>query len=315
MNMRRAKSSRNMQVLLAMASMLWAGTGVGLAAGDAKTNPAGPEAEIRAAAEQLREAARQGDAERLTEMYTVDAQLILPGKTIVGRDAIRAHMKLAIAAGVRDFRNEEQEFFVGDGVVVEAGLVLFYDASGTRRNADRYMTLWKKVDGRWRIHRDMAVPVAAPAPVQATQPPAASFAVKQVEPYSAIVLPMTGSFSQTSEAIGRIGASLGGPPAGPPFARYFNSPESVSEAELKWEVGFPVPKGTTATAPFEVRDFPAETVAFAVVAGPYEASRPWPQFVQWAIEQGYQIVGPAMEIWMDGPKTEMRIAVRKPDSK
>jgi uncharacterized protein (TIGR02246 family) len=274
-------------------------------------------AEYRAATEQLREVLRRGDVERLTEMYTPDAQLILPGKTVVGRDAIRTHAAVAVAAGVRDFRLEEQEFFPGDGTAVETGRAMFYDATGKLLGTSRYMTLWKKTEDGWRIHRDIGVPVpaAAGAPEQVSGHAARPFGVKGIEPYSAIVLPMSGSFSQTSDALGRVAASLGVSPAGPAFGRYFNSPDSVSEAELKWEVGLPVPKGTTAAAPFQVREFPAETVAFVVVGGPYEASRPWPQFVQWVTDHGYQITGPAMEIWMEGPKTEMRIPVSKAGSR
>jgi hypothetical protein len=151
----------------------------------------------------------------------------------------------------------------------------------------------------------------AGAEARGSQQSNAVFAVKQTEPCSAIVLPMTGSYSQHGEAIGRVAASLGAPPSGPPFGRYHNSPENVAEAELKWEVGFPVPLKTTVQAPFEPREFPSETVVFAVIEGSHEASRPWRELVEWALGQGYEITGPAMEIWMDGPKTEMRLPVRK----
>lgn len=265
---------------------------------------------IAAATVQLREALQQGNAERLADMYTPDAQLILPGQTLSGHEAVLAHAKAAVAAGLRDFRNQDQEFFSGDGLVVETGRTSFYNAAGTLLGTDRYMTVWKKLDVGWRILRDMAVPEKMAAQSSAAAKPAA-FAVKQVQPYTTMVLPMTGNYSQSSAAIGRVAGGLGVEPAGPPFSIYFNSPTSVRESELKWEVGFPVPKGAAASAPFAVREFPEQTVAFAVIAGPYEAQRPWSQLIEWAIRQGYQIAGPAMEIWMEGPKTEMRIPVRK----
>jgi AraC family transcriptional regulator len=182
------------------------------------------------------------------------------------------------------------------------GLVTAFDTAATNPTERRYMR---------RIPRDIGVPVTSDA--QSSRQSVFVFAVKQVESYSAVVLPMSGSYSQHGEAIGRIAASLGAPPSGPPFGRYYNSPEYVAEAELKWEVGFPVPSNTAARAPFEPREFPAETVVYAVIEGSHEASRPWRDLVEWAFRHGYEITGPAMEIWMNGPKTEMRLPVRKPE--
>jgi AraC family transcriptional regulator len=276
----------------------------------AQTVAAGVEAAIQTAETHMRDALQQKDAEGLAQVYAPDAQIMMPGQVISGRDAILAHFKFAIGAGVHDFRIQDREVFSGDGLAVETGRTMFYNAAGTLMGIDHYMTLWKNVDGAWRIFRDMAVPVKTPAQAAAAAKPAA-FAIKQVEPYSAMVLPMTGSFAQTSAAIGRLAAALGTEPAGPPFNVYFNSPANVPESDLKWEVGFPVPKGTSASSPFEIRDFPEQTVAFAVIAGPYDAARPWRELIEWAMQQGYQIAGPPMEIWMEGPKTEMRIPVKK----
>jgi AraC family transcriptional regulator len=279
----------------------------------AQTPPAGAEAGIRSADAQMLEALHQKDAARLAQVYAPDAQIALPGQLIRGHDAILAHMEYVVGAGVHDFRIEDQEIFAGDGLAVETGRTMFYDAAGTLMGTDHYMTLWKNIGGSWRIFRDMAVPAGAPA--KAAAPAAqAAFAIKQVEPYSAMVLPMTGSYSQISEAIARVGGALGTAPAGPPFTVYFNSPANTPEQGLKWEVGFPAPKGTAASAPFQIREFPGRTVAYAVIAGPYDAQRPWRELIEWAIRQGYQIAGPAMEIWMEGPKTEMRIPVMKKPS-
>jgi AraC family transcriptional regulator len=97
-----------------------------------------------------------------------------------------------------------------------------------------------------------------------------------------------------------------------PFGRYHNSPAEVPPEGLSWEVGFPVPAGTEAPAPFEVRTIDDGTVATALVGGPHDAAeRPWAQLVEWAEKDGYQVAGPAMELWLDGPKTEMRVAVRR----
>ncbi len=141
------------------------------------------------------------------------------------------------------------------------------------------------------------------------------FAVKESEPFHAVVLRMTGSYKQHGEAIGKLAAWLGAAgvrPLGAPFGRYLNSPDEIPEASLEWEVGFPVPAGTQAEAPFEVREIADGDVATVVIGGPHDTTtRPWAELVAWAEKRGYDVVGPAMEIWQDGPKIEMRIVVRK----
>jgi AraC family transcriptional regulator len=276
----------------------------------AQAPSAAAQASIRTANEELRAALQHRDPERLAQMYASDAQIVLPGQTIVGHEAILAHMQFAVGAGVRDFRIQDQELFGGEGFVVETGRTSFYDAAGTLMGVDRYMTLWRNVDGSWRVFRDMAVPEKTASQRGAARE-AFHFAVKQVQPYSALVLPMTGSFSQISPAIARVAAARGDTPGGPAFTIYFNSPANVPESDLKWEAGFPVPSGTKASAPFEIREFPEQTVVFAVISGPYDAERPWGGLLDWAGQHGYEPSGPPMEIWMDGPKTEMRLPVRK----
>jgi hypothetical protein len=79
---------------------------------------------------------------------------------------------------------------------------------------------------------------------------------------------------------------------------------------LRWEVGFPVPEGTTAAAPFEVRKIDEPLVVSAIVAGPHSQAKPWPDLFQWIGKNGYVPAGPIMTNWLDGPATEMRVAVK-----
>ncbi len=169
--------------------------------------------------------------------------------------------------------------------------------------------------------------LAASAPAQ--QPPAPPAAPPQakpafetqvitLEPAHAVVLPMKGSYAQHQEAFGRLGgffAGRGVTPSGPPFARYFSDP-SVGEANLVWEVGFPVPAGVTAEAPFEVKELPATLAAVHVHRGPLEElGTAWPALIEWIISNGYQPVGPATQVFKGdlavAPEVEMRMPVQK----
>jgi effector-binding domain-containing protein len=176
------------------------------------------------------------------------------------------------------------------------------------------MTLWKRTDDGWKIHRDLSAPV--PPGVSGASAPAA-FHVSESEPFRAVVLPMTGPYSRSGEALARVIVELATQqiePLGPAFGRYYDDESEVPPTELRFEVGFPVAEGTTAATPLEVREIDDGTIVWAVVGGPHEAAnRPWPELEAWARTHGYSDDGPAMETWLDGPRTEMRMAVRRVD--
>lgn len=152
-------------------------------------------------------------------------------------------------------------------------------------------------------------PAPAPSPVPETK-------VITTEPIHALVLPMKGSYAQHQTAFERLGAFLaarGATPSGAPFARYFSDP-SVGEDNLEWEVGFPVPAGVTAEAPFEIKDVPGSLAAVRVHRGPYEElATAWPDLVQWVFANGYQPAGAPLQIFEDPvtPILEMRLPVDK----
>jgi effector-binding domain-containing protein len=157
-------------------------------------------------------------------------------------------------------------------------------------------------------------PPVAPPPAQ----PAFEVQVATAEPVHALVLAMKGSYSQHQDAFGQLGGFLaqrGVEPTGPPFARYFSDP-SVGEANLVWEVGFPVPADAPTKAPFEIKELPATLTAVHVHRGPLEElGTAWPQMIEWVVTNGYQIAGPVSQVFKGdmavSPEVEMRIAVRK----
>jgi effector-binding domain-containing protein len=158
----------------------------------------------------------------------------------------------------------------------------------------------------------------AQAPPKAPEAkPAPDIKVVTTEPIHALVLPMKGSYSQHPTAFQRLGSSLAGrnvAPLGPAFGRYFSDP-AVGEENLVWEVGFPVPAGVTAEAPFEIKDVPATLAAVHVHRGPMEElGTAWTELVQWAFANGYQPQVPAVQVFLGEPpafQVEMRLPVQK----
>jgi len=159
----------------------------------------------------------------------------------------------------------------------------------------------------------------APEPTPAPAKPAFEAQVVTTEAVHAVVLPMKGSYLQHPEAFGRLGAFIsahGITPLGPPFGRYFSDPSSVGEANLVWEVGFPVAAAVTAEAPLEIKDVPAALTAVHVHRGPMQdLATAWAGLMQWITSNGYQPAGPATQVFkgdfMVSPEVEMRMPVRR----
>lgn len=165
-------------------------------------------------------------------------------------------------------------------------------------------------------------PVAQPAPPAPPPPPAPTavpaLKVITTEPAHVVVLPMKGSYQQHPAAFEQLVtflSSKGLTPAGPAFARYLSDPMSTPEADLAWEVGFPVAAPAKVDPPYEAREMPATLTAVREHDGPMEElGQAWPAFIGAIFAGGYQIAGPATQVFkgdMANMRVEMRMAVQK----
>jgi uncharacterized protein (TIGR02246 family) len=119
-------------------------------------------AEIEAVSQQYREAWQRGDLDRVMQFWTPDAKSIGPGGVATGTAAIRASLEQSVRMGIHDLRHEERETYGRGDTVVEVTRSVAFDSAGTPMLTVRYMTLWQKSGGQWRIHREFVVPVGAP---------------------------------------------------------------------------------------------------------------------------------------------------------
>lgn len=165
-----------------------------------------------------------------------------------------------------------------------------------------------------------APPAAQPAPAAPAPAPAAAPALKVIttEPAHVVVLPMKGSYQQHPAAFEQLGgflSSKGLTPVGPPFATYFSDPTSTPESDLAWEVGFPVAAAAKVDPPYEAREVSPTLTAVREYDGPMEElGNAWPGFIQAVFSGGYQIAGPAAQVFkgdMGNTRVEMRIPVQK----
>jgi effector-binding domain-containing protein len=136
--------------------------------------------------------------------------------------------------------------------------------------------------------------------------------ITQATGQTAIVIPMRGPYQQASAAAASVSHHLqqrGIVPTGPAFGRF--------ASESHWQVGYPVPAGTTTESPFEVVTLPGGPTASLVVPGPWgqDSAARWSRLLGWLGEHGYLGVGPPTEAWFGDASepraqvTEMRIAV------
>jgi uncharacterized protein (TIGR02246 family) len=96
-----------------------------------------------------------GNAEAVADLYTDDAVVFPPGaKLASGRSEIVAFWQGGIDAGIKDLSLETVSFeSVGD-LASEAGSLRIVATDGQVTEA-RYVVVWKRVMGVWKLHRDI----------------------------------------------------------------------------------------------------------------------------------------------------------------
>lgn len=100
-----------------------------------------------------------GDAAGVAALYTEDAMLIPPGRTVRGRGAIQRYFTAPPGRRQLDHRLTTEEQWIDGATATEFGTWF----SVTQREgvppdtaSERYLLVWKRErDGRWRMQVDM----------------------------------------------------------------------------------------------------------------------------------------------------------------
>ena len=112
-------------------------------------------AEIAAVSSRFLKLFAANDVAGIAECYTEDAQMMPANMAPVrGRAAIESVFKFTHVPGhTLDFSTEELELY-GD-TALELGSYVRRQDGGGPVDHGRYMVVWKRVSGAWKIHRDM----------------------------------------------------------------------------------------------------------------------------------------------------------------
>jgi uncharacterized protein (TIGR02246 family) len=113
-------------------------------------------AAIEAASKQFVAAFAKGDAAQLASMYTADAQAFPPNSDIVrGRDAIRKLWQGVLDAGIKSAPLTTLEVEAHGDTAHEVGTYAMRVEGGKQVDHGKYIVIWKREQGQWRLHRDI----------------------------------------------------------------------------------------------------------------------------------------------------------------
>ena len=105
------------------------------------------------------------DPAAVASIYTEDAAVLVPNsETISGRAAIEAFWGEYFAAGIGGEGQNTEVYALGD-VGYTVGTFTATDAGGATISEGKYVEIWRHVDGKWRLHRNIwnsSLPLAAP---------------------------------------------------------------------------------------------------------------------------------------------------------
>lgn len=98
---------------------------------------------------------RKGDSVALGNMYTEDAEII---PSTVGKENIIKVFGGMIRDSINNSSFTTTKLWGNDQLLVEDGTGTWSHANGTVVSRGRYLLVWKKEDGKWKILRDTWFP-------------------------------------------------------------------------------------------------------------------------------------------------------------
>lgn len=98
----------------------------------------------------------KGDSVGLaTNLYTIDAKLMAPNsESAVGRAKLTSALGEIIKSGITGIKLTTADIWGDENNITEEGTFDLNIKDGTVVDKGKYLVLWKKEDGKWKIHRD-----------------------------------------------------------------------------------------------------------------------------------------------------------------
>jgi uncharacterized protein (TIGR02246 family) len=112
---------------------------------------------IAAVNENIMTAFKKGDAAGLAAFYTENGQILAPNSDFVtGRHAIQEFWQAVLGMGIKEIRLESVEVESQGDTAIEVGINSAYGGEGQEIDKGKYIVIWKREHGQWKLHRDIA---------------------------------------------------------------------------------------------------------------------------------------------------------------
>ena len=111
---------------------------------------------IESANKEFMQAFAKGDSAAIAALYSEKGQLLQPnGEAISGRPGIQSYWKGAIASGLKELKLETMEVEGMGDTAAEVGKYSAVNAQGQAVDNGKYIVLWKRENGKWKLYRDI----------------------------------------------------------------------------------------------------------------------------------------------------------------
>ena len=111
--------------------------------------------EIEEANRNFMDLVAKGDSVGLANSYTTDAKFMSAGaQAFIGRANIQKAMSGIVKSGITKADLRLKEVFGTEDLIAEEGELMLYVKNNVVAQ-EKYIVLWKKEDGRWKLFRDI----------------------------------------------------------------------------------------------------------------------------------------------------------------
>ena len=113
--------------------------------------------EIEAANHEISQFMSKGDAAGMASAYSTDGSVMLNNMpSIKGKENLTKTWGGFINAGIGSIELNTLEVWGDEKFITEEGMFVTKMKDGKQLDKGKYLVLWKKEDGKWKLHRDIS---------------------------------------------------------------------------------------------------------------------------------------------------------------